>query len=104
MMNRRAFVTGLGAVLAASLGAEAQPTVKVPRIGILANNSPAGSAEWAAFGQSLRELGWIEDHNVTVTYRSAEGQPDRFRMLAGELVYLKVDVIVVAGPPAINAA
>jgi hypothetical protein len=34
-MDRRAFVTGLGAVLAAPLVAAAQPTTKVYRVGFL---------------------------------------------------------------------
>ena len=34
-MNRRAFVTGLGAVLAAPLGAGAQKSEKTARVGIL---------------------------------------------------------------------
>jgi hypothetical protein len=39
-MNRRAFVTGLGAVLAAPLAAEAQQTGKVYRIGFLRAGQP----------------------------------------------------------------
>jgi hypothetical protein len=35
MMNRRAFVTGLGVVLAAPLAAEAQQTGRVYPIGLL---------------------------------------------------------------------
>jgi putative ABC transport system substrate-binding protein len=104
-VDRRWFLQTVSmGLIAAPLAVEGQPAGKIPLIGILANNSPAGSAEWAAFRQSLHELGWIEGHNVTITYRSAEGQPDRFRMLAGELVQLKADVIVVAGPLATNAA
>ena len=34
-MNRRAFVTGLGALLAAPLTAEAQPSERTTRIGYL---------------------------------------------------------------------
>jgi hypothetical protein len=40
-MNRRAFVTGLGAVLAAPFGAEAQQAETVYRIGISAPTRPA---------------------------------------------------------------
>ncbi len=41
---------------------------------------------------------------MAIVYRDADGNPDRFPNLAAELVQLKVDVIVVAGPPAINVA
>jgi putative ABC transport system substrate-binding protein len=102
-MDRRAFIVGFGgSILAATLTAWAQPPV--PRIGVLGNGRPEASAEWGAFRQGLRELGWIEGQNVAITYRAAEGKPDRFPALARDLVQLKVDVIVVAGPPAINAA
>jgi hypothetical protein len=39
-MNRRAFVTGLGAVLAVPLAAEAQQAGKIWRVGILATANP----------------------------------------------------------------
>jgi hypothetical protein len=39
-MNRRAFITGLGAVLAAPLAAEAEQVGKVPRIGLLSPPDP----------------------------------------------------------------
>jgi len=52
----------------------------------------------------LRELGWIEGQTVTIEYRWAEGHRDRLPALAADLVLLKVDVIVVAGTPAIRAA
>jgi putative ABC transport system substrate-binding protein len=41
---------------------------------------------------------------VTIEYRSAEGNPDRLPALVAELVQAKVDVIVLAGTPAIRAA
>jgi putative ABC transport system substrate-binding protein len=102
-MDRRAFITIVGgSILAPTLTARAQPPV--PRIGVLGNGRPETSAEWSAFRQGLHELGWIEGQNVAIAYRAAEGKPDRFPALARDLVQLKVDVIVVAGPPAIHAA
>ena len=91
-------------LLAAPLVGEAQQSAKVPQIGVLGNGRSAASVEWASFRQGLRELGWIEGHTVAIAYRDAEGNPDRFPALAAELVQLKVDVIAVAGPPAIHAA
>jgi hypothetical protein len=43
-MNRRAFVTGLGAMFAAPFGAGAQQTRKMPRTDVLTNYSPARGA------------------------------------------------------------
>jgi putative tryptophan/tyrosine transport system substrate-binding protein len=104
-MNRCAFVTGLGAVLAAPVAAEAQPAGKVRRIGYLLGGSPTASARAVeAFRQGLRDLGWIEGQNIIIDYRFAEGRLERLPDLAAELVRLNVDVIV-AGPtpPAVAA-
>jgi hypothetical protein len=57
-MNRRAFVTGLGAVLAAPRGVEAQQPEKIYRIGVRQQGSQESSARIAeAFRRQLRELG-----------------------------------------------
>ena len=50
--------------------------------------------------QRLRELGWIDGGNVAIEYRWAEGHTERFAEIAGELVRLKVDVIVAVGAAA----
>jgi putative tryptophan/tyrosine transport system substrate-binding protein len=102
--RRRFLLTSLAGVVAVPLAGEAQQSINVPRIGILANGRSPSSFEWEAFRRGLRELGWIEGRTVAIVYRDADGNPDRFPNLAAELVRLKVDVIVVAGPPAINAA
>ena len=104
MMDRRAFITVVGrSILAAPLAIEAQQSAKVPQIGVLGNARAEASAEWGVFRQGLRELGWIEGRTVAIVFRDAEGNPDRFPALAAELVQLKVDVIAVAGPPAMHA-
>src|SRR5262245_31942012 len=86
-------------VFAQSFAAEAQqPATKVPRIGFLSSASPSSfSAFTDAFRQGLRDLGYVEGKNIVIEYRYAEGMLDRLPMLAGELVGLKVDVIVAAG-------
>jgi len=95
-MNRRAFVTGLGAVLAMPLAAEPQQAGKVFRIGILANVRQGDSEGlWAAFVQGLRELGYVESQNITIEWRVSEGRYERLPDLAAELVGRKVEVIVV---------
>ena len=78
---------------------QAQPTAKVPRIGILSTFSQSSIAARAeGFQQGLRELGYIEGKNIVLEWRSAEGNNDRMRALAAELVGLKVDVLVSPGP------
>jgi putative ABC transport system substrate-binding protein len=96
----------LGALLfALCFSAEAQQTGKVPRIGYVAPLSPASeSGRIDAFSHGLRDLGYIEGKNIRVEYRYAEGKPDRIPALVGELVELKVDVLVAEGLSATRVA
>ena len=52
---------------ALSFSVEAQPPKKVPRIGYLASISPSGTDD--AFRHGLRELGYVEGQNLTLTQR-----------------------------------
>jgi putative tryptophan/tyrosine transport system substrate-binding protein len=108
-MDRRAFLGTLaGGLLAAPLAAEAQPAGKVSRIGLLI---PApGPAPGVmppivvpAFLAGMRERGWLENLGFVLETRYAEGRLERLPELAGELVRLKVDVIVAMGTPATMA-
>jgi putative ABC transport system substrate-binding protein len=104
-MDRRAFITGTLALLAARLGAEAQTTGAVPRIGLLETGSLTARAPlWEAFRQAMRELGYVEGRTVVFEARGAAGKPERLPALAAELVRSKADVIVTAGTPAAQAA
>jgi len=96
-MKRREFITGIGAAAAWPIVARAQPKA-MPVIGLLGFGPPdPGALGVAAFHQGLRELGYIEDRNIQIEYRWADRKPERFPVLAAELVALKVDVIVTAG-------
>ena len=97
-----AVVWVVGLALATFRLAEAQQPAKV---GYLSGNSPYGiSARSEAFRQGLRELGYVEGKNIVIEYRYAEGKLDLLPALAAELVRLKVDVIVTAGPAATRPA
>jgi putative ABC transport system substrate-binding protein len=86
--------------------AAAQQPAKVARIGYLssAGSLSAISARTEAFRQGLRELGYVEGKNIVIEWRSSEGKADRLAALAAELVRLKVDVVVTAGPSPTRAA
>jgi putative tryptophan/tyrosine transport system substrate-binding protein len=106
-VNRRAFVTGLGAALAAPLAAEAQSARssegraggKLPRVGYLGSGrpsdrvSPLFSYLFDAFAAGLRELGYVEGQTVAIEWRWAEERYERLPDLARDLVRLGVDVI-----------
>jgi putative ABC transport system substrate-binding protein len=89
-------------LLAIAVTAEAQQPKKVPRIGFLIAGGNQFSFE--AFRQGLRNLGYIEGKNILVEYRYVEGRLDRVPALVGELVQLKVDVLVATFTIAIRAA
>ena len=99
-MNKKIFALALGAWLyALSLPVQAQQPTKIPRIGFLSGASPSTNVpRHEAFRQGLRELGYVEGKNIVIEYRYAEGKLDPLRALATELVSLKVDIILTAGP------
>ena len=99
-MRRREFISLLGSAAAWPIAARAQrPPVRMPRIGII-DDAPV----WDSFRQGLRDLGYIENRNIAIEYRSAEEKVDRLAQAARELVSVPVDVIVVTGSPATRAA
>jgi putative ABC transport system substrate-binding protein len=101
-MNKKIVVFVLATlVLVSNSAAEAQKRAKVPRVGYLI---PAAgvSAQYEAFRQGLRDLGYVEGQNITIEYRSGESS-SRLADLATELAQLKVDVIVAQGAAAAPA-
>jgi len=105
-VNRRAFVTGLGAVLAAPLPAEAQQTRRVPRLCFLTfdpGTAESPSPRFAAFFQGLRDLGYVQGQTIAIDYVVAEGRTDRYPELASECVRLKPNIIAVTTTPGARA-
>src|SRR5215469_5766527 len=94
-IRRREFISLLGGAAAWPLAARAQQMANLRAVGFLGAGSPATADVWlAAFMSRLRELGWIEGHNINVDVRWAEGRNDRSADIAAEFVKLKVDVII----------
>src|SRR5215813_9598627 len=92
-------------IVVASLTANAQQAQPIPRLGFLASASAdVTKSLLAAFQQGLRELGYVEGKNILIESRYAAGAFARLPDLAGELVRLRVDVIVTEGAPAAHAA
>ena len=108
MLTRRRFLGTVSAsLLVAPLAAEGQQAKKLSRIGYLRSTpltAPEMAPIWTAFLDALREGGWVEGQNMVFERRYAEGRVERFEELAGELIRLRVDVLVVASHPAALAA
>jgi putative ABC transport system substrate-binding protein len=99
-MRRRKFITLLGGAAAWPLVARAQEPGRMRRIGVLmstAADDKEGRARINAFVQALRELGWIDGHNVRIDTRWGAGDADRGREYATELVTLMPDVVLASG-------
>src|SRR5262245_1858640 len=103
MMRRREFITLLGGAAVWPVAARAPQGERVRRIGVLmstAADDPEGQARIAAFHQGLQQLGWAIGHNVRIDSRWPEGDSERFRRYAAELVALSPDVILATGSSA----
>jgi putative tryptophan/tyrosine transport system substrate-binding protein len=105
-MKGKIFVYALLALILATVHlVEAQQPSKVIRLGFLgATSASAEKSRIEAFRQGMRELGYVEDKNIVIEWRFAEGKFDRLPDLAAELVHLKVEVIVTTGPTSTRAA
>src|SRR5262249_39139677 len=102
---RRKFITLLGgAAVAWPLAARAQEPA-MPVIGFLDTRSPDTMvSRLRALRQGLRESGFIEDENVKIVYRWAEGQNERLPALMADLIRWPVAVIASGGGIAPAAA
>ena len=104
MISRRRIVFAFGAGTLAPLASFAQQRI-VWRIGFL---SALGESSLViretAFRAGLKELGYVEGKTFVIERRYADGDAERLRSFAEELVRLKVDVIVTTGPTTTPAA
>jgi putative ABC transport system substrate-binding protein len=92
--RRRQFITLFGGAAAWPLAARAQQPA-MPVIGYVRSESLADVAHLVtAFRLGLKEAGFIEGQNVTIEYRSAEGDRDRLRAIVSDFTHRPVSVIV----------
>ena len=99
MDRRRFLLTSLAGTFVAPLAAQAQPSPKRARLGILAPTSTR-LPQYATFRQALWDLGYQNEVTLHIEERAAEGKAERLPNLAVELVRGNVDVILAAGPEA----
>jgi len=97
-MERRAFVVGGVAALAAPFAAEG----KVARVGLL--GTTFAPPVLMGLAEGLKQRGWIEGQNLVLERRFSEGKAERFPALVAEFIKLNVDVLVTSGGPAAQAA
>jgi ABC-type uncharacterized transport system substrate-binding protein len=106
-MKRREFISLIGGAAAAwPLAARAQEPGRVRRVGVLFaffESDPESQARIAAFQQELESLGWRDGHNIQIDYRWANGDAERFRAFAAELVAARPDVLLGHASPGAEA-
>jgi putative tryptophan/tyrosine transport system substrate-binding protein len=102
-MRRREFITALGGVAAGwPLAARAQ---QMPVVGLLvAQANLEVQTDLAAFRQGLTDGGFFEGRNLSIVYRSAEGDVSRLPALAAELIGIPVKIIAAVGGDAATHA
>jgi putative ABC transport system substrate-binding protein len=106
LMRRRKFIALVAGAVAWPLAVRAQQAEQMRRIGILMSigeSDPLSGMHMKSFQEGLRELGWVEGRNVRFDNRWAEGDADRYRTYAAELVSLGPDVILTSSTPAARA-
>jgi putative ABC transport system substrate-binding protein len=92
-MRRREFIALIGGAAAWPLAARAQQAA-MPVVGFVRSESLADATNLVtAFRQGLKEAGFVEGQNVTVEYRSGEGQRERLQSVVAELIRRPVSVI-----------
>src|ERR1700738_5049327 len=105
-MRRREFISLLGGAAAWPLGASAQQSEKMRRIGVLMNlaaDDAEGQARLAAFLQGLQETGWAVGRNVRIDLRWGAANNELYRKYAAELVALAPDIILASATPSVQA-
>lgn len=105
-MRRREFIAALASSAVAWPETARPQQGKTWRIGYLMPGFIMGPdlKLFEEFRQELNALGYVEDKNLIIDKRQAEGRNDRLPGLVSELIALRPDVLVTIATPAIAAA
>jgi putative tryptophan/tyrosine transport system substrate-binding protein len=103
-MRRRQFIGLMGSAAAIPFAVRAQKADGVRRIGVLLLGSPDPTLFLQELRNGLQKFGHIENRDFQLEVRSAGANPSALADAAGDLVRLKVDIIVAWLTPAATAA
>jgi putative ABC transport system substrate-binding protein len=86
--------------------AHAQQGERVPRVGVMMNQSaddPETKMRATAFLQGLEQRGWVDGRNVRIDFRWDAGTVENAPKMAAELIALAPDVILASGVTSLMA-
>jgi len=89
-------ITLISGLLVVPISTEAQQRGDIRKVVVLQPELPANATKSVCtdgFRQKLRDLGYVEGHNIVLTTYYAAATPERFSTLATELVRLAPDAI-----------
>jgi putative tryptophan/tyrosine transport system substrate-binding protein len=103
-LRRREFITLLGGV-AWPIGARAQQTPQVPRVGfVYPGSKTAAASRIEAILSGLRVSGFAASAQIELMVRTAEGDPAQITPLVAEVMAATVNVFIANGPAVLHAA
>ena len=99
-MRRREFIAFIGAVSILPRAARSQQSTKVYRIAIMHPSHPIAELNehsrfryYREFFGELRQLGYVEGHNLVIERFSAEGRVDNYPKLASDVAARNPDLV-----------
>jgi putative ABC transport system substrate-binding protein len=104
MMERRAFIVGLGSAAAWPVVARAQQIVETKRIAYLTPTVARDDPADHAFEEAMYQLGWNPGRNLSVEYGHLGGKQSNVVPLISAVVASEPDAIVVWSPQLALAA
>jgi len=103
LIERRKFLRLIGGLALSPCSGRTQQSL--PLIGFLHCGSTArGRPEVSAFVQGLNQSGFVDNHDIIMTYRWADSHNERRPELALDLLNQGASIIVAGGAPAVAAA
>jgi putative tryptophan/tyrosine transport system substrate-binding protein len=97
-VRRRQVIAGVAALVVVPRQSAAQrAAARIPRVGVLTPADSADTAIFDAFRAGLRDLGYVEGHNLILEFRLAHGDAAVLPKLAADLASVPVDVILADG-------
>jgi putative tryptophan/tyrosine transport system substrate-binding protein len=104
-VRRREVIALLGAAAAWPLGARAQQSDQLRRIGMLVGSAEnaQGRSRLGAFRQALAALGWTEGPNLRIDLRWGAANTELTQIFAKEIVGLNPDLIFAETTPVVAA-